>query len=89
MESLRQHCACLAVPERILAIYTTMQALVGEGDEVILMEPFYDSYPAAVILAGAKPVYVPLRQRTPYAIVAQMCKNSERALRVLAGVFSP
>ena len=52
---------------RQLAIYATMQALVGEGDEVILMEPFYDSYPAAVTLAGARPVFVPLRQRAPYA----------------------
>jgi len=24
------------------------------------MEPFYDSYPASVLLAGGKPVYVPL-----------------------------
>jgi N-succinyldiaminopimelate aminotransferase len=27
-------------------------ALVGPGDEVVLVEPFYDSYPAAVTMAG-------------------------------------
>lgn len=43
-------------------IYATIQALVEPGDEVILIEPFYDSYPASVIMAGGTPVYVPLRQ---------------------------
>lgn len=42
-------------------IFATMQALVEPGDEVILIEPFYDSYPASVIMAGGTPVYVPLR----------------------------
>ena len=42
-------------------IFATVQALVNPGDEVILIEPFYDSYPAAVIMAGGTPVYVPLR----------------------------
>ncbi len=42
-------------------IFATMQALVDPGDEVILIEPFYDSYPAAVTMAGGVPVYVPLR----------------------------
>jgi aspartate/methionine/tyrosine aminotransferase len=42
-------------------IFATMQALVNPSDEVILIEPFYDSYPAAVTMAGGVPVYVPLR----------------------------
>lgn len=41
-------------------IFATIQALVNLGDEVILIEPFYDSYPAAVLMAGGQPVYVPL-----------------------------
>ncbi|KAJ3101802.1 Kynurenine--oxoglutarate transaminase 3 [Physocladia obscura] len=48
------------------AIYTSMQALVSPGDEVILMQPFYDSYPAAIELSGGKPVVVNLAPtRTP------------------------
>lgn len=42
-------------------IFATIQALVDPGDEVLLIEPFYDSYPAAVVMAGGVPVYVPLR----------------------------
>ncbi|KAI9203137.1 pyridoxal phosphate-dependent transferase [Polychytrium aggregatum] len=43
------------------AIYSTIQAFINPGDEVILMQPFYDSYPASVHLAGGKPVFVSLR----------------------------
>jgi methionine transaminase len=34
--------------------------LVHAGDEVIVFDPSYDSYAPAVILAGAKPVHIPL-----------------------------
>lgn len=42
-------------------IFAAVQALVDPGDEVILIEPFYDSYPAAVTMAGGAPIFVPLR----------------------------
>jgi N-succinyldiaminopimelate aminotransferase len=35
------------------AITAALLALVGPGDEVIVVEPYYDSYAAAVALAGA------------------------------------
>ncbi len=43
-------------------IYATIQGLVDPGDEVIMLEPFYDSYPAATVMAGGVPVYVPMEQ---------------------------
>ncbi len=43
-------------------IYATIQGLVDPGDEVIMLEPFYDSYPAATVMAGGIPVYVPMEQ---------------------------
>jgi N-succinyldiaminopimelate aminotransferase len=42
------------------AISAALLALVGPGDEVLLIEPYYDSYAAAVALAGAARRCVPL-----------------------------
>ncbi|RJX36368.1 MAG: pyridoxal phosphate-dependent aminotransferase [Desulfarculus sp.] len=39
--------------------YLIMQALLNEGDEVIVPAPFWVSYPPMVILAGGVPVIVP------------------------------
>jgi len=41
-------------------LFACMQALVDPGDEVLLLEPFYDAYPADVTMAGGVPRYVPL-----------------------------
>lgn len=40
------------------AIFLTIHALVGAGDEVVVLEPFYDSYVATIKMAGAKAVPV-------------------------------
>ena len=39
-------------------IFATVQALVEPGDEVLLIEPFYDSYAPSVIMAGGTPVFL-------------------------------
>ena len=46
------------------ALFAITQALINPGDEVIVIEPFYDVYPADVIMAGGKPIYVPLQPAT-------------------------
>lgn len=43
------------------AIFCTCMALLNPGDEVIVLEPFYDSYLASIKLAGARVVPVTLR----------------------------
>ncbi len=43
------------------AIYATLAALCETGDEVILFEPYYDSYRASVAMAGARERLVTLR----------------------------
>lgn len=43
------------------AIAATMLGLVNPGDEVILFEPYYDSYRASVAMAGGVARFVPLR----------------------------
>ncbi|HEY1898676.1 MAG TPA: methionine aminotransferase [Steroidobacteraceae bacterium] len=42
------------------AIYSSIQAVVGAGDEVIVFDPAYDSYDPAVRLAGGRCVHIPL-----------------------------
>ncbi len=42
-------------------IAATMLALLDVGDEVVLFEPFYDSYPATIAMAGATARVVTLR----------------------------
>ena len=42
------------------AIFTTIQALVHKNEEVIILDPSYDCYESPVILAGAKPIRIPL-----------------------------
>ena len=42
------------------AIFSTLQALFDAGDEVVLFEPYYDSYPAGLAMAGALPRVVTL-----------------------------
>jgi N-succinyldiaminopimelate aminotransferase len=43
------------------AIFDSVMGLVNPGDEVVLFEPFYDSYLASVVMAGGVPRFVPLR----------------------------
>jgi aminotransferase len=42
------------------AMAAVFLALIDPGDEVIVFEPFYENYGPDAILAGAKPVFVPL-----------------------------
>ena len=43
------------------AVAATLLALLEPGDEVVTLEPFYDSYAAMIALAGGVHVTVPLR----------------------------
>jgi methionine transaminase len=42
------------------ALYDSIQAVVGPGDEVIIFDPAYDAYEPAVRLAGGRCVRIPL-----------------------------
>lgn len=42
-------------------IFTSILALVDKGDEVIILDPSYDCYEPAIILAGGTPRRIPLK----------------------------
>ena len=46
------------------ALFNAIQAVVRAGEEVIVLDPAYDSYEPAIDLAGAVAVHVPLDPRT-------------------------
>jgi aminotransferase len=43
------------------AMVSTLLAIVDPGDEVVVLEPFYENYGPDAAICGAKPVFVPLR----------------------------
>jgi aspartate aminotransferase len=49
------------------ALYNLFQAVLDEGDEVIIFAPFWVSYPDMVRLAGGTPVIVPTREEDGFA----------------------
>jgi len=46
------------------AIFCIIASLVNPGDEVILIEPFFDIYIGSIQIAGGTPKYVPLRAKS-------------------------
>ncbi len=46
------------------ALFNAIHAVVRAGEEVVVLDPCYDSYEPAIDLAGAKAVHVPLDPRT-------------------------
>lgn len=68
------------------AIAATLLGLVNPGDEVILFEPFYDSYRACVAMSGATPRFVTLHAPPAGSEPESAFTFDERELR---DAFSP
>ena len=65
------------------AIFTAVMALVHPGDEVIVLEPCYDSYQPNIVLAGGVVVRVPLTPggfRPDFAKIAAALSPKTRAI---------
>lgn len=50
------------------AVYQTCQVLLDDGDEVLLPAPFWVTYPEAISLAGAVPVYLRTDESTGFTV---------------------
>ena len=48
-----------------------LRAILNPGDEVIIPEPWYVSYPPCVILAGGIPVFVPTSKQNNFVLKAE------------------
>ena len=67
------------------AILSVILAVVQPGDEVIVLEPAYDSYEPSIILAGGTCVHVPLRAgsfRPDFDAIAAALSPRTRAILV-------
>ena len=63
------------------SIFNAMQALLDEGDEVIVPAPYWVSYPDMALLTGARPVVLETGERqqfkiTPEQLEAAISKNT-------------
>ncbi len=57
------------------AIDIALRALVGPGDEVLVVEPSYVSYSPCAILAGATPVSVPTYQKDNFRLMPDILES--------------
>ncbi len=65
-------------------LYNIFQALVGEGDEVLIPAPYWVSYPDQVILASAEPVIVETSEANNFIpTVADLDKMTTSRTKVL------
>lgn len=53
------------------ALYNLFQALLNDGDEVIVPIPYWVSYPEQVILAGGKVIYANSDESTEYKVTVE------------------
>jgi len=54
------------------ALYLACQALLNDGDEVIVPSPYWPTFAEAVRLAGARPVLVPSSEKDGFKVTARM-----------------
>jgi len=63
-------------------IFTAIQALVNTGDEVIVLDPSYDSYEPSILLSQGVPVRIPMYDNytVNWSAVQQACTTQTRMM---------
>ena len=75
-------------PGATIGIFSAIQALVHQGDEVIIFDPSYDSYAPSVQLVGAKAVHIALKH-PDFAVDWQQVKDAINAKTRMIIVNTP
>lgn len=71
-------------------IFTTIQALINKGENVVILDPAYDCYAPAVVLAGAEPIHVNmLPDFTPDWDKINAVVNSKTAMIIVNNPHNP
>lgn len=71
------------------SIYNLCQALINEGDEVLIPAPYWVSYPDIVLLAGGTPVIIPSTSASRYKINAEQLAKAITPNTKLIFINSP
>lgn len=72
------------------AIFAAIQALVRPGEEVLILDPCYDCYESPVVLTGAIPVHLPLKEDfTPDWELIDQKVSSETRLIIINNPHNP
>jgi aspartate aminotransferase len=58
------------------SVYNLCQALINEGDEVIIPAPYWVSYPDIVLLAGGTPIIIPSTPTNHYKITSEQLEQA-------------
>jgi aspartate aminotransferase len=58
------------------SLYNISQALIQEGDEVIIPSPYWVSYPDQVVLAGGRPVFIETDENTDFKITPEKLERA-------------
>jgi aspartate aminotransferase len=58
------------------SLYNISQALIQEGDEVIIPAPYWVSYPDQVVLAGGTPVFIRTQEESAFKITPQQLEKA-------------
>ena len=71
------------------SIYNLLQAIIGDGDEVVIPAPYWVSYPDMVLLAGGTPVCVACTIEENYKFTPEKLKKSLTAKTKAVFLNSP
>lgn len=71
------------------AIYNLGQALLNPGDEVIIPAPYWVSYPEMMLLAEAKPVFIPATMEQHFKITPEQLEKAITPRTKLIIINSP